>query len=72
MIMKEQLFIMKAIKNNNMITININTVKNILKLAKYKIKKNKKRIKFQVYSSPFPILMPYNIKISSRLNFSYL
>jgi len=33
MIMKEQLFIMKAIKNNNMITININTVKNILKLA---------------------------------------
>ena len=24
---------MKAIKNNNMITININTVKNILKLA---------------------------------------
>jgi hypothetical protein len=31
--MKEQLFIMKAIKNNNMITININTVKNILKLA---------------------------------------
>jgi hypothetical protein len=33
MIMKEQLFIMQAIKNNNMITININTVKNILKLA---------------------------------------
>lgn len=33
MIMKEQLFIMRVIKNNNMITININTVKNILKLA---------------------------------------